>query len=230
MRPHSPKISNEVDVNCEPCISSSAYMVDHEAWKIEPLRLVRAKTPKSCSSADELLESVHELYPEGNICPVEFMMPEENHMEDSILSTPRSHRPMELPQPREDPSQLIEDARQAMVEQKYEEAYLTLKDALVSFDRAKTSIKSYFFFVQTIDADNEEAQRLFNESIIHVKETIQNHINKALSNIQDGLANSAAQENAKDFKSKTEKIKEAVQSIAFARQQTMMFGSGEEEK
>ena len=63
-----------------------------------------------------------------------------------------------------------------------------------------------------------------------MKETIQNHINKALSNIQDGLANSAAQENAKDFKSKTEKIKEAVQSIAFARQQTMMFGSGEEEK
>lgn len=144
MRPHSPKKSIEVDVNCEPCIASSAYMVDHEAWKMEPLRLVRAKTPKSCSSADELFESIRELYPEGNICPVEFMMPEENHMEDSILSTPRSHRPMEQPQPREDLSKFIEDARQAIFEQNYEEAYLTLKDALVSFDRVKTSINSYF--------------------------------------------------------------------------------------
>ena len=53
MRPHSPKRSIEIDVNCEPCIASSAYMVDHEAWKEEPLGLVRAQTPKSCSSDDE---------------------------------------------------------------------------------------------------------------------------------------------------------------------------------
>ena len=62
-----------------------------------------------------------------------------------------------------------------------------------------------------------------------MKETIQNHINTALFKIQDGLATSAAKEKPKDFMSKTEKIKEAVQNLALARQQTMMFGSAEEE-
>ena len=98
MRPHSPKRPNDDDVSCVPCDSPSAFMEDHEAWKEEPLRLVRAQTPKSCNSADEWFKSICEPYPEGNICPVEFMVPDEYLIEDSILSTPRSLRPMEQPQ------------------------------------------------------------------------------------------------------------------------------------
>ena len=60
------------------------------------------------------------------------MVPEENHLEDSILSIPRSLHPLDQPELRQDLTAQIEAAKLAMGAERYDEAHASLKDALVS--------------------------------------------------------------------------------------------------